>query len=228
MISVGIHDNLRVYKAAKNDRGSLIIGYKEEKAGNISILDMLNSASDNSSGGGKENDFLIYALEVADQQGNPFTAEKILQNITELKDMLTHILLNYMTSEKVQWNVMKDCGITPENITTQVTQQPVLTKIYANLVDQFIAMMTPHLTNTNKLFRCLFVRQSKNKHFAALRRRFLDAQPFMEPMSVPKEQSRLHYTKWEIANGFNSGEKTQADLPVGDAALTAQLFNINV
>jgi hypothetical protein len=228
MIPVGIHDNLRVHKATRNDRGSLVIGYKQEVGGEQDLLAIINSASDSTSVDGKDNDFLIYSLDTTDRQGNQFTPEQIVKNITELKDMLNHILLNYMTSDKIAWEVFNGCGITPENIKEKVVQQSVLDQVYKNIVDQFIGMITPHLTNTTKLFRCIFVRQSKAKHYASLRRRYLTEQPFMEPMSVPKEQSRLKFTEWEKTNGFNSGDKaTGADVPnAGETTTADQLFNL--
>jgi hypothetical protein len=98
--------------------------------------------------------------------------------------------------------------------------------MYKNMVTQFIEMMRPFIGDKNKRFRMLFIRQSAQKHFPALRKRYLNEQPFMEPMSVPKEQSKLKYSKWEIANNYNSPERVaEADAPSSDEVnSTASLF----
>lgn len=230
MIPVGIHENVRVNKATKNDKGTLVIGFKKETGAEVNLLDLLNSANASSSIENQEQDIIVWPFEAVSRQGENHTPDNIWRSISETKDSLNHILLQYMTADKIAWDIMKDCGITTENMKAKICEQPVLNQIYNNMASQFISMMTPFLNDTSKLYRVLLVRTSKPKHFPALRKRFLAANPFMEPMSVPKEQSKLAFTKWEIANGFNSGEKhttTDTTNPV-EARLADQLFNLEV
>lgn len=226
MITVGIHDNLRVYKAVKNDKGTLVIGIKEEKATG-SLLDLLNSNTENSTGGSKDQDFLMYCPKVTNFDGTPDTGENNLKKVQEFKDTLTHILLNYMTSDKIQWDIMAGTDITVDNITERFTQQTVVDKVYENIIDQFITMIRPFTGQTNKLHRMLLIRKSATSHFPKFRSKFLDTNPFMEPMTVPKEQSRLKFTKWEVANGFSSPDKVEdgESVPSEQTAATSSVFN---
>lgn len=206
MIQVGIHENILFHKATRNDRGSLVVGVKVT---NPDPLGALASSSDNSASGDPENDFLFFPIQATAKDGNTDTAENNMNKVKELKDQLTHILLGFMTVDKITWDPLKDTGVTAENMNTKLTQQPVLDKIYDNVVTQFIKTITPYLSNANYLFRLLLVRQSKAKHFPALRKRFLKEQPFLEPMSVPTTASKLKYTKWELDNGFDSPAKVE-------------------
>lgn len=223
MISVGIHDNLLIHKTTTNDRGTLVIGFKEGKA--VNLLDVLDSVSDQSATDSRDQDFLIYGPQATDKSGEQLdTVENNVEKVKVIKDQLNHILLNYLPSDKIKWNVLEGCNITNDNLATKYRDQATLDKIYANICRQFISMMAPFINDTTKLFRVLFVRQSKAKHYPSLRKRYLGDQPFMEPMSVPKEQSRLKYTKWELENGFHSPEKvTGADVPA--ASEVDALFN---
>jgi hypothetical protein len=203
MLSVGIHENLRIHKTALNDRGTLIIGIKEESAGDSDLLSMINAVSDSSGSEGRDQDFLVYGPLVNNREGNLDTPDVNAKKVIEIKALLTHILLGYLPSDKIKWDIIKDCGIDATNIKEKHQDQGVLDQMYKNMVTQFIEMMRPFIGDKNKRFRMLFIRQSAQKHFPALRKRYLNEQPFMEPMSVPKEQSKLKYSKWEIANNYN-------------------------
>lgn len=223
MIRVGIHDNILFHKAVKNDRGSLVVGIKQ--VGDVNPLAGLDSASDDSAGTGPENDFLFFPPQATNRDEQPDTHDNNMNKVKELKDTLTHILLRFMTADKIVWDTTKNTGITPENINNKLTQQPVLDVMYKNIADQFIAMISPFLNNTEYLSRILLTRQSKAKHFPTLRKRYLKNQPFLEPMSIPKEASALKFTKWELDNGMDNPEKVE-DTPANatTAAEVDQVF----
>jgi hypothetical protein len=227
MITVGIHSNLRPYKATKNDRGTLVIGFKEEVGAGTDLLGLINSTAPSTSLDGKDQDFLIYPPNATDRSGEIDTAENNLKKVMEIRDMLNHILLGYMTQDRINFDPMQGCGVTNENIRVKLRTQETLDAVYANIINQFISMITPHLSNTTKLFRMIFPRQSKAKHYPVLRKRYLNEQPFMEPMEVPVAQSRLKFTDWEINNGFNTADRILASDPVDNTELAtaASLFN---
>lgn len=213
MIQVGIHDNLRIYKATKNDKGSLVMGVKSVEVAGLGSFDQVGS---NTAAEEKENDFLFFPPQATDRNKQPDTAKNNGTKIKEFKDQLNAILMNYLPTNKIAWDSTKGTGMTMENMDTKLTQQATLDQMYKNIVDQFIAMITPFLNNDKLLFRFLFVRSSPTKNFPALRRRYLDRQPFMEPMTVAKEASKLAYTKWEIDNKYNNPDKitvATADAP---------------
>ncbi len=227
MIKVGIHDNLVLHKTTKNDKGTLVVGVKTAPEGGL--LAGLDDARTDSAGGGEENDFLFFPPQATNRENQTDTPENNMNKVKELKDQLTAILLNYMPSDKIKWDTLKGTGITQENINVKLEKQETLNIMYDNIVEQFISMMTPYVNRNDLKFRWLFVRSSKTKHFAALRKRYLTEQPFMEPMIVPKTASKLKYTKWEIDNGFNNPDRIEqavAEVNTDEQAdLARQAFN---
>lgn len=223
MIKVGIHENVQMTKATKNDRGTLVWGVRIVETNKLASLD---SSSDDSANESQENDFLFFPPQATAKDGSIDTAENNSVKVKELKDQLSHILLRFLPSDQIKWNTTKDTGIDPTNFNEKMTQQPVLDKMYENIINQFIEMVTPFL-GTDQLSRLLLVRQSKAKHFPALRKRYLKTQPFFESMDIPKDRSNLKYTEWELENKFNNPEKVeQADLIDTAAASTAaDVFN---
>lgn len=204
---VGIYDNLIISKATKNERGSLVITAKVAK--DIDPIAALN-ASGSAQLTQEENDFLIYPIKTINQQGQRFTIEEINNEIANVKDPLDHILQQFYMADKIAWDIFNGTGISSDNYEAKLADQATLDKIYSNIVDQFIEMLTPHLSDTSKKLRGIFPRQSKAKHYPALRKKYLDSNPIFEPMTVPKEASKLRWSKFELQNGFNSGDSVKA------------------
>jgi len=206
MITVGINQNLVIQEAKKNDKGSLQITFKE--ALEIDPLDALNSAGSTQLDGAKQ-DIVIFPINPNDMEGNTDTYENIVKKIADIKDPLDHILQQYTTKSNIKWDIFKGTDISAENIKTEVRKETVQLQIYNNIVDQFIKMLSPYLDESKKM-RVLFVRQSAAKHYPRLRTRYIDRNPFMEPMSVPAEQSKLVFSKYEKDKGLDKGEPVVA------------------
>ncbi len=223
MLKVGIHENIVFTKAEKNDRGTLVIGFKQ--VNEATPLELLGSNSDNTSPEDAENDFLIFPPKATEKNStNVDSGKNNMQKIKEIKDPLNHILSQYLTKDQIAWDPTKGLGITNENLETKLTQQSVLDAIYANIVDQFIKMASPIVKNplTQDKKRLLTIRTSGIKHFSALRKRYLDTNPFLESMTIPTAQSKLKYTNWEVKNGFNNPTPVaQATADVPDAEETS-------
>lgn len=208
MIPVGIHENVRHHKATKNDKGTLVLGFVKEVS---TDLESFNSSSADSAGGTQENDFLIFGPSNLDREGKTDTTGNISNKIKELKDQLSHILLNYMPQDKIKWDPFKGLGITQDNIDAKLKNQSVLDQIYKNIVDQYIDMVTPFNSNVSLKFRVVFIRSSQTKHFSKLRSKFLTENPFMEPMNVSKGASKIRFTKWELDNKLNNPTKISTE-----------------
>lgn len=224
MLKVGIHQDLVITKTEKNDKGSLVIGVK--KISSVNPLDRLNSSTGSTSFEAEENDFLVYPPQTTNFSGEKLDAEKVMKSIASVVDPLAHILSQYITKDKIKWDLFKDTGVTSENYSQKVTEEETLTKIYNNIVAQFTAAMKPFIGENGKKLRGIFPRQSKAKHFPALRKSFLESQPIFEPMTVPAEQSKLKFSKYEIDNGLNLAEAVTAQQQVSteDAKSAESLF----
>lgn len=200
-IRVGIHRNLVIAKTGKNEKGSLTIGVK--KMVDKNPLEMLNKSTGSTNLSAEEHEFLIYPPKTTDFNGNKFDATGLVKEIANIVDPLSHIVLLFTTSDNLKWDILKGTGIVAENYNEKIVQPETLAKVYNNIVDQFIAMMKPYVGEQGKRLRGVFPRQSRAKHFPALRRRFLDRQPIFESMEVPEENSRIAFSAYEIEKGLN-------------------------
>jgi hypothetical protein len=221
MIGVGIHENIVIHKVTRNDKGSLVISVK--KVTQESILDALNSGKTTALET-EERDFLIYPISVTGYGGETDTVANIWKKISQVRDPLTHILSNYMPSDKIGWDLFKGTGITPDNADETIVSQDCLDRVYDNIVTQFIDMVTPFIGPDSERFRFIFIRSSKAKHYPKLRNQYLDTQPFMEPMSIPREKSRLGFTKYETSNGLDNGDPVVADRIGAEADTLSQIL----
>lgn len=222
MIKVGINENLVIKEVKKNDKGSVEITFQEG-----TIIDPI--AALNGSGSTNfnqaEHKVIIFPVNPNDAEGNTDSYKNLMAKIAEIKDPLDHILQQYLTKTSIKWDIFAGTGLTAETIQEEIRREATLIKIYNNIVDQFLTMASQaEGLNTMKV-RVLFIRQSKAKHYPRLRSRFLDRQPFIEPMSIPKEQSKLVFSKYELDNGLDKGDVVIAQAPsTSDAADAAALF----
>jgi hypothetical protein len=194
MIKVGILDNTRILKAEKNDKGTLVITYQESAGGGKTLADALNSTSENSQD--SDNGIIIWPVKVNENlQTLKEKSDDVSNKLKSLRGFLSHVLLQYMTEDKIQWNALANVTVTSEEdlIRALAENEALVNKIYDNYVTQFISMITPHVGPSSPLFRTKFIRQSKEKHFPTLPR----FAPFMEPMTVPKSASKLTFTPYE-------------------------------
>lgn len=225
-LPVGIHENVVVSKTVKNEKGSLVITIK--KVVEVNPMDVLNSGSANSSFEQPEQDFLIYPPKLEGKvTGTPDTPANLMLKIAEVKDPLTHILLQYTTENNLKWDIFKGTGVTsPEDLKTKLTNQATLSKIYDNIVDQFIAFMKPFVGDNGKKLRMLFVRQSAAKFYPRFRSRYLQSQPFAEPMTIPTSASKLAFSDYDKKNGYDNPNPAggAATVSKNDAASAASLF----
>jgi len=224
MISVGIHPDLVIAKTTKNDQGTLVVGVKE--VAEVNPLDALN-ASGSVNFNKKEQDFLIYPPKQTNFDGASLDTEGLMKAIAEVKDPLHTILRQYTTDSNIKWDIFAGTDVTAANLAEELKKTSTWNKIYSNIVDQFITMMKPYVGETGKPMRMLFVRQSKAKHFPKLRTRFLDSNPFIEPMTVPAAASKLKYTKYELENGLDKADSVGGAQQVSkaDAQQAEALFS---
>lgn len=200
MLNVGIHENLVFSKNAKNDKGTLVLTFKKIMGDNP--LELLSSGSSLEA---QEQQFFIYPPKIDEKDDSKSMAAKI----AEVRDPLTLIASQYMTSDKAKFSKMfEGTGVTAENYNAKLMDETTINKIYANIVDQFIDIMKGFVGDNGKRMRMIFVRQSKAKHYPKLRTRFVESQPFIEPMDVPT--TKLAFTKYELQNGLNSGAQVAA------------------
>lgn len=137
--------------------------------------------------------------------------DRAVASFNKTKGILQHIMKQYMTTDampKLGKVAYDGTGITEENFTTEILKLEIQKLIHKNMVQAFLNAMQPFLNRSDLKFRLLLLRQSKDKHFATFRGRYLEDQPFYESMDVPKEASKVKFTDYEIKEGLNDGTPT--------------------
>lgn len=136
-------------------------------------------------------------------------------SIGEKKNILFQILSAYMTSDKIKFDLYKGTGVTMENFPAKIVLKATLEQIMANIAGDFVRMIAPFVGKNEHPVRLLLVRQSKTKHFADFRQKYVKDYLFIEPMSIPAEASKLKFSKYELNNKLNEGtilDKAEADI----------------
>lgn len=207
MITVGIQENIRLMDASKNDMGTLVLKCQQDAGGGGSLLDQLTSSSSQT----QENDQDYYFWPVKEDDRVTSEAEKYKSALNALKVLraqLNHLLEQFVTSKSIHWDPTLNLGFTAGNEGVELNealQNPakrpqVLTGIYTNYVDQFVAQITPHIGPASPLFRMKLPRTSKDKHFSSIPK----FAPFIEPMSIAKTASALKWSRYDL--GFRKGD----------------------
>ena len=226
MLKVGIHDDLVLEKAGKNDKGTLALVFRPKSlnAGEAKKKSVFQEEEDMSVSGDDSNSpLLIFPFKISTfkkKDGSDFSDKELIElaqdDMKKLKNQLTSILGAYMPLTGLKWRAYDGTGITEANYEVEMLDNDNLFKIYTNYVDQFLEKVAPFLNDDNHAVRLKLVRQSKDKHYATIPSRYLDTNPFIEPMEVPKDRSQLKYTKYEKDNGLDNGDavsKDEADAP---------------
>lgn len=206
MIGVGINENVVLDKATMDDKGRLALSFREKGVGGANVFDALTTA-----GVSEDETFTLrlFPFNVPNIPGKELTdlekSEIVVNDMTKLKNQLDQILEQYMTLDQIKWDTYAGTGLDKTNFMSRMLDADVLAKIYANLSAQFITMVTPFLGSDDHAVRLKLLRQSADKHFAMLPGRFIKNAPFIEPMDVPKDQSKVAFSKYEIEKGLDNG-----------------------
>lgn len=231
MIGIGINNNVYFGKAAKDtaakeerNRGTLMITFKQKLAGDEAAGEMKAKLAANPfadwedggalsySEGGNSITLRMFPFDSKAQMNTPDVlpdATEMRNRINQLRDPLVHILSQYMTSDKITLKpavIFAGTGIDIDvnSFGAKVMSEPVQEKIYNNIVNEFIKLMTPFEDSDNLLFRLKLPRQSKKKAYATIPTRFLNGNPFMEDMAIPEKASKVKFSSYEINNGFDN------------------------
>lgn len=230
MLQVGQYSNLvissTVFAASKKTPAMKNLTITFKQVATQSRLARLNNATTDSSSDGQSNDFMLFGFKPTSWDGKQLTADEVYAQIEERRDLLTYILSQYMTTDKIKWDYTKGTGLTEQNENTKILEQDTLDKINENLSEQFIKMMKPFVGEGGKKFECVFPRSSAKSHFPKLRSRFLDSQGFMAPMDQPALVAKIGFTAYELEKGMNNPEKIVSDAPATSEELAQQSAQI--
>lgn len=210
MIGIGINENVYLKNAELDAKGTLDVSFeqKTDKEKLESPFEILTSDEHVEMGGNGISVRLFPPLPP--KEGNDRTEAKNVEliglDINKTRGILTHLLRGYLTSGQIKeaggLNPFRGITITKENYNQLLQQKEVLESVHRNMATDFIALVKPFLNDPERLFRLLLVRQSKEKHFATFRGRFLEENPIWESMEIPKEASKVKFTDYENSMGL--------------------------
>lgn len=221
MIGIGINNDVVLVRAVLNEKGTLEITFDELKtltAPRASVFAESQSAKVTNDGKSSYS-ILLFSLKKPDGKRNEDKTdvemlEMIGGDIKRVKNQLSHIIEQYWSLEGVEWDPYIQTGVTEENYAERYLDNTVLETMFHNYATQFISYVEPFFGKTEFPMRLKLLRQSKDKNFPTLPSRFLEDNPFLEPMDVPADRTRVKFTQYEKDNGLDSAAavaKTDAD-----------------
>lgn len=231
MIKIGINDNIYLEKASVDEKGTIDLHFQEVNAKEKPKGLFADVAGDDIVEG--QDGLTIKLFSPLPPKKEDMTEEKKVDlvglDIKKSKSILQHLLLGYYTKADLTgfWasGVYAGLPVDANNLESQILKPEILTAIHKNMGKMFVDKIRPFLNDKNRAFRLLLVRQSKDKHYASLRGKFVEDNPFWEDMSIPKEATKLKFTDYEIREGLNNdtpiSREAAADSKAGNAAAAA-------
>lgn len=211
MLGIGIHEDVVLKKVTVNEKGSLVLTFDELKnliKPEANIFESSQTAKvDNTGKTSVDIQIFPFGKPKGDRnkdKSEDELLEMISGDISSRKSQLTQLLLVFMAEEQVKWDPYAQTGVTGQNYREELLNNSTLETVFSNYAHQFIDMISPYVGDNTRLLRIKLIRQSKDKNFATIPGRFLDEQPWVESMDVPKKLSKVSFTKWEIENGYDS------------------------
>lgn len=250
MIKVGINENVVLKESSISEKGHLLLNWKElGNAGpNVDTSNPFEvAASGDTIDASTDAKLMVMSLLVPKEVDNkgaertrPQRASLVTNDLNELMNKLKHILAAYTTNDvisKAFADIYGGTGFTIELYNQKgaecyhdlLLDKERLDMVSKNVFTAFLSVITPFLDKDDLPMRLKLVRQSVEKHYATLPgAKFLSSYPFIEPMSVPVEATKLKFSDYEIKNKLNDGTpvaQAQADAtPAAPAASTGNPF----
>jgi hypothetical protein len=231
MIGVGINSDIVIKSAVINDKKRLELELIEaNKVGTVkkSVFDTLLTARTAEEGTSFKLSIFGPLLPKKDDQKTEKKVELIGLDLTKLIKQLSQILEQFIPVDQIDLDSLDvqfaNTGITDgASFEARILDQDVLNRIYDNIASKFITLITPFVGSVDNAVRFKLIRQSKDKHYASIPSRFIADNPFIELMTVPADQSRVKFTKWELEQGLDSG----APIAAADKAEAKQAATVD-
>ncbi len=231
-IQPGIHKNVVLQKVVINKDGRLALSLRDKEEAQQTEEEDPFAAGNAAEVIEKDNgnSIILWPFKTPDslnkdktQRTDKERGEIANRDVLTLKNQLTQILQQFLVKDDIKWDIYNGTGMTKEGFWEEIFNQQVLDVIYRNICEQFIGMVTPFLDKNEFALRFKLVRQSKDKHYARIPGMYISENPFVELMTIPDEQSRVKFTKYEKDQGLDSAEvvsrntaDADEDIPEGD------------
>lgn len=218
-IGVGINENVVIKAAVINDKKRLELELIEAtKVGAVkkSVFDtMLTARTSEESTSFKLNIFGPL-LPKKEDQSTEKKIELIGNDFTKIVKQLSQILEQFIPVDSIDLDSLDiqfaNTGIVDDStLQARMLDQDVINRIYDNISTRFVALINPFVGSADNAVRFKLIRQSKDKHYASIPGKFISDNPFIELMTVPADQSRVKFTKYELEQGLDNGTPIASD-----------------
>lgn len=217
MIGVGINENVYLAGVELNDKRALVFTFKQKDENERNVIQMLEEDEVGSIDTGSTIRLFPFNVPNKQDMTNQQKLDIILNDIKNTGSLLVHMLAPFLPKNEIKLDKFANTGIStkmpPAEFEQRIMNQTILNDIWTNMTSNFIRLAKPLVGRTELAFRLKLRRQSKDKHFPTLPNKFLDSEPCIEPMTVPKEQSKVKFSAYEIKEGLDKADT----LPPSDA-----------
>ena len=226
LINVGIHENLTLSDKSKiNEHGTLELVVKSIEDDNAVFAALAGNTVVQT----MESSIRMYPPNLLDFDKNLKSAADVAKDMSIIRHQFLTYGKLFAPKEDVEaaiggLQMFEGLGIPPEDMAKAfqaLTREDFLHRVVTNLSTKFLGFLQAHNAFDGSVtFRQKFLRQSKPKNFIAISSSSFDV--WLEPMTIPKEQSRIAYSDWEIKNGRNSSSDAPASGKQSGTAETAK------
>lgn len=233
MVGIQINENVIITKAVKaSNKEAVEITFEEveEKKPNLFERQMQTQGPTDVTSNSAIVRIWRFKVPTYQRNGQDLTpSEKINiidQDMTETENKMYHILQRYLPKDQVKLNKYQGLDeINGENYEEAWLDDVQLKAMFENLADQFTEQLAPFVGDRDLKSRLKLVKAKKTDFTEFPGAKFLSKNPFFEPMDIPKKDSLIAFTKYEIDNGLSSVSATPkegADIPAEATPETAR------
>ena len=229
LVKVGIHENLELTSDTEvSEHGTLVLHIKASQDANA----LVNAFESNTTFQEMKSGFIFWLPNMKDFQQNVKSATDLAADLLKRRHQLMQYALLYATKEEVVAAIggLKMFEGTGEDDVNKsiamLANEEHLKRVVKNLDTKFVNFLkSKNAFNGKVKFRQKFLRQSEANNYATIPSSDFDV--WLEPMTVPKDASKVVWSDWEIKNGKNNPDPVastkSATTPV-DTAKASGLF----
>ena len=181
-----------------------------------------------------ESSFRFYPPNLTTFDDVVKTSGEVAADLLKMRYQFMQYARLFATQDKIddaigKTKMFEGLGIPPEQYQQAInslTQEEFLGKVVTNLATKFYNfLVSVDAFNGKVLFRQKFLRQSKEKNYAVIPMSTFDI--WVESMDIPKEQSKIAYSDWEIKNKKDNPDpvaSSKGQSTAEDATKASSLF----
>ena len=231
MLKAGIHENVKL-SAGLSKNGFKQVLLKQEKA-----ADLLAAFDAGMSNTNELHNIMIFDVptvnKYGDLKGQPRTFQEVFKEVTETRNLFVELLTPFMTKDEAssKFSAFDMCqGIgdptmlfSPEQQVVTFTNQEIVNRMVTNLFNIFTEECKPF---ADSKVRIKLRRQSKKSAQGTFP--YSNQGVMIESMDIPKEQSKIAWSEYEISKECNSTvEAPTTQASSADVAKANDAFGLN-